>query len=144
MATLGQPIGINDQWDITLRISPERVLADNEAQLEVILFHPNLSGDPPYGDFVYTFDSPDPRIRANLTPSVIRNPNPPNRPNVFAFRVPNLPEGSYEISVEVTPRGSPPINPTFPQSLTASASFFCRPAPSPSRSHPAAHGDFPD
>ena len=124
MATLGQPIGINDQWDVTLRISPERVLEGNDAQLEVTLFHPSLSGNPPYGDFLYAFDSPDPRIRANLAPGVIRNL--PGQPNVFAFTVPNLPEGSYEILVTVTPTGSPPIIPTFPP-RTVSASFFVVP-----------------
>src|SRR5712691_9960532 len=118
MATLGQPIGINDQWDVTLKVSPERVLDGNDVQLEVILFHPGFTGNIPYGNFLYAFDSSDPRIKANI--AEIR---PTSQPNVFSLTIPNLPEGSYEVSVTVTPMGSPPITPTFPPH-TVSASFF--------------------
>jgi hypothetical protein len=121
MATLSPPIGINDQWDVTLRISPERVLDGNDVQLEVILFNPGFTGNIPYGSFLYAFDSSDPRIKANLA-----NIRPTSQPNVFLLTIPNLPEGSYEVSVTVTPSGSPPITPTFPI-RTVSASFFVVP-----------------
>ena len=122
MATIGQPIGINDQWDVTLTISPDRVLEGNDAQLEVTLFHPGFSGNIPYGNFHYVFDSPDPRLKTNL--DQMRNTN---QPNVFSLTIPNLPEGSYEISVTVTaPMSSPPVTPTFLQ-RTASASVFVVP-----------------
>ena len=96
MATLGQPIGINDQWEATLTVSTDRVLEGNDAQLVVTLVHPSFSGPIPYGSFLYAFDSPDPRIRANLAPTQLRTT--PGQPNVFSMTIPNLPEGNYEVS----------------------------------------------
>src|SRR5262249_33147519 len=64
----------------------------------------------PYRNFHYALHSSDPRLQANLDQA--RNPNP-NQPNVFSLTIPNLPEGSYEVSVTVTPTGSPPITPVF-------------------------------
>src|SRR5262249_37986727 len=80
-------------------------------------------GPIPYRNFHYAFHSPDPRLQANL--DQVRNPNP-NQPNVFSLTIPNLPEGSYEVSVTVTPTGSPPITPIF-TSRTVSDSFFVVP-----------------
>src|SRR4030095_13095851 len=100
MDTLDQPIGINDQWDVTLRISPDRVLEGNNVQLEVTLFHPGFTGNIPYGNFLYTFRSPDPRLQANLDQVRSRGQN------VFSLTIPNVPEGSYEVSVTVTSAGS--------------------------------------
>src|SRR6266852_734029 len=122
MATLGQPIGINDQWEVTLTVSPDRVLHDNDVRLEVTLFHPTFSGTIPYGNFHYDFHSSDPRLQANLA----QRRTTPSQPNVFSMTIPNLPEGNYEVSVTVTPTGSPPITPLF-TSRTASASFFVVP-----------------
>ena len=119
MDTLDQPIGINDQWEVTLTVSPDRVFQDNDVRLEVTLFNPSFSGSIPYRNFHYALHSPDPRLQAQLDQA--RNPNP-NQPNVFSLTIPNLPEGPYEVSVTVTPTGSPPITPVF-TSRTASDSF---------------------
>ena len=94
MATLSPLTGVNDQWDITLRISPERVLEGNDVQLEVILFHRNLIGDPPYGNFSYIFNSPDPRIKAQLVPRVIRNPNPRIAQTSLRLQFPTCPKAT--------------------------------------------------
>src|SRR5215510_7915311 len=94
MATIGQAIGINDQWDVTLTVSPERVLADNDAQLVVTLSHPGFHGAIPYEQFTYAFHSSDPRLQANLNELSGGN-------RAVSLKIPHLPEGIYEVSVSV-------------------------------------------
>src|SRR5262245_16111796 len=110
MATIGQATGINDQWEVTLTVSPERVLAENVAQLMVTLAHPSFSGAIPYERFTYTFRSSDPRLQTNLSPLNGRN-------RIVSLPIPHMPEGSYEVSVSVMespPAGVGPITPAFP------------------------------
>jgi hypothetical protein len=123
MATIGQPIGINDQWEVTLTVSPDRVLEGNVTQLTVTLFHPGFTGNIPYTHFTYAFRSPDLRLQANLNALSGRNRS-------VSLTIPRLPEGPYEVSVSVTetpPTGVPPITPAFPPERTGNASFFVAP-----------------
>jgi hypothetical protein len=120
MEPLGSPIGLNDQWDVTLTISPDRVLEGNEALLEVTLSHPRVEPDKiPYGNFRYEYSSRDPRLQAVLSPQVV---------NVRrkSFKVPNLPEGTYEIRVAVKERERDPRLevPQFPESGREASTIF--------------------
>ncbi len=127
MATTG-PIGINDQWDVILTASPDRVLEGNDVHLEVTLSHPRFSGAMPYRNFTYAFRSSDPRLDALLIST--RNIGNPNRRMPFPLTIPHLPEGPYGVEVSVTEspvQGASPITPAFPPERTASASFFVVP-----------------
>jgi hypothetical protein len=123
MTTISPAIGINDQWDVTLTVSPDRVLEDNDVKLEVTLSHPGFGGPIPYTNFTYAFRSSDPRVQTAL--SALK---PSDRGG--SFQVPHLPEGSYEVSVKVEEyrdKGDH-LTPPFPtEGKTASASFFVAP-----------------
>ena len=126
MATLSPLIGVNDQWDVTLTVSPNRVLAGNVARLDGDPLQSNVSNGPtiPYENFTYVFSSPDPRLQAEL--DALRG----NR-RIVSLTIPHLPEGTYEVSVAVTETPPEGVNPIVPHVSRpqdhSSDSFFVTP-----------------
>ena len=135
MANIDQAIGINDQWDVTLTVSPERVLEDNVVQLKATLSHPRVRPiDVDYNSFTYEFTSTDPRIETEIDsfprleqPTGVL-PAPQPQRNIRWISIPHLPEGSYEVSVTVKRTGTANTLPQFPtEGKTVSASFTVAP-----------------
>jgi len=110
MGVTGQ-IGIQDQWSCTLSVSPKRVFEDNQVTLTATLYPPpnqtvNLQ------QFDFEFGSDDPRLNA----AIIAAQQKGSSLGKLQITVPSLPEGDYNVSVQVRSLTSLP---QFPGSINA-------------------------
>jgi hypothetical protein len=89
---------VDDGWGCELSLSPPRVLKGDQVTMTVTLSPPDASEFKDYGKLNYKFSADDPR----LNPVVAGSKPVPAKEASFSFKVPSLPDGDYEIVVEVT------------------------------------------